>query len=154
MKMLPTVSLMLYFAVFPAVAANAPLGFEEPEKQQRYEELLEEIRCLVCQNQSLADSGAGLAQDLRREIHTMIDDGRSEAAITAFLVDRYGDFVLYRPPLKRTTWLLWFGPFILLLAALVIVVLFVRSRRPAEDRLSSEEHKRATRLLEDSDDTH
>lgn len=146
--------LMLCLAAFPAAAANAPLGFEDPEKQQRYEELLEEIRCLVCQNQSLADSGAGLAQDLRREIHTMIDEDRSNAEITGFLVERYGDFVLYRPPLKRSTWLLWFGPFILLLAGLSAVVLFVRSRQQIEDDLSPQEHERATRLLENDDDKH
>jgi len=151
MRMLRIFIFMLYFTVFPAAGANAPLGFEDPEKQQRYEEMLEEIRCLVCQNQSLADSGAGLAQDLRREVHSMIDEGKSDAEITGFLVERYGDFVLYRPPLKRSTWLLWFGPFILLLVGITAVVLFARSRRKIEDDLSPEDHQRATRLLEGTD---
>lgn len=152
MRLMRGVVALLYFAALPVAAANVPLGFDEPEKQQRYEALLEEIRCLVCQNQSLADSGAGLAQDLRREVHTMIDEGKSDAEITGFLVERYGDFVLYRPPLKRSTWLLWFGPFVLLLGGLAAVVLFVRSRGKIDDDLSPEEHQRATRLLEENDE--
>lgn len=143
--------LALCLATAAVIAKDMPLRFKDEAKQQRYDELLEELRCLVCQNESLADSRADLAQDLRREIYAMIAEGKSDEAITGFLVRRYGDFVLYRPPLKRTTWLLWFGPFILLLAALVIVVLFVRSRRPAEDRLSDQEHERAARLLKESD---
>lgn len=80
----------------------------------RLKKLDEELRCLVCQNQSLADSNAPLAQDLRREVRSLADAGKSDAQIKEFLVARYGDFVLYRPPVKGTTWLLWFGPFVLL----------------------------------------
>jgi cytochrome c-type biogenesis protein CcmH len=80
----------------------------------RLKKLDEELRCLVCQNQSLADSNAPLAQDLRREVRSLADAGKSDAEIKDFLVARYGDFVLYKPPVKSITWLLWFGPFVLL----------------------------------------
>ncbi len=86
----------------------------------RLKKLDEELRCLVCQNQSLADSNAPLAQDLRREVRSLADAGKSDAQIKEFLVARYGDFVLYKPPVKATTWLLWFGPFLLLAGGAVV----------------------------------
>ncbi len=86
----------------------------------RLKKLDEELRCLVCQNQSLADSNAPLAQDLRREVRSLADVGKSDAQIKEFLVARYGDFVLYKPPVKGTTWLLWFGPFLLLAGGAVV----------------------------------
>jgi cytochrome c-type biogenesis protein CcmH len=86
-----------------------------PEQRARYQHLAEELRCLVCQNQTLADSNAELAGDLRRQVETMIVAGRSDDEIKGFLVDRYGDFVLYRPPVQGNTWLLWVGPFALLI---------------------------------------
>ncbi len=87
---------------------------ETPEQRARYQHLAEELRCLVCQNQTLADSNAELAGDLRRQVETMIVAGRSDDEIKGFLVARYGDFVLYRPPVQSNTWLLWLGPFGLL----------------------------------------
>jgi cytochrome c-type biogenesis protein CcmH len=86
----------------------------EVAMESRLKKLDEELRCLVCQNQSLADSNAPLAQDLRREVRSLADAGKSDAEIKDFLVARYGDFVLYKPPVKSITWLLWFGPFVLL----------------------------------------
>jgi len=88
--------------------------FDDPAKQQRYENLIKELRCLVCQNQSLADSDADLAQDLRDEVYAIIQSGKDEREAITFLTDRYGDFVRYRPPLKASTALLWAGPFVLL----------------------------------------
>lgn len=98
-----------------AFGADTPLGFEDPGQQALFESLLEELRCLVCQNQSLADSHADLAQDLRNEVHRMVAGGENRQAILGFMVERYGDFVLYRPPVKSTTWVLWLAPLILLL---------------------------------------
>ncbi len=97
-----------------APAADIPVTFSDPVQAERYERLLEELRCLVCQNQSLADSNADLAQDLRNEVYRMVTAGQDEHTIRAFLVSRYGDFVLYKPPVNNTTGILWFGPLLLL----------------------------------------
>ena len=104
----------------------------DPALEGRLKKLDEELRCLVCQNQSLADSNAPLAQDLRREVRSLADAGKSDAEIKEFLVARYGDFVLYKPPVKATTWLLWFGPFLLLAggAAAWWTISRRRGRRP------------------------
>src|SRR3546814_9322036 len=98
-------------------------------QQERYEALTHELRCLVCQNETIADSSAELADDLRRQVYAQVAAGKSDAEIKRYLTDRYGDFVLYRPPFKPLTWLLWTGPFAVLLIALLIAVRFARSRR-------------------------
>ena len=113
-------SLLLFTIV--THAQDEPLVFKDAKKQVRFDSLMEEIRCLVCQNQSLADSGAGLADDLRKEAYRMISQGESNEAIKAFKVERYGDFVLYDPPLHPSTLLLWFGPFILMLIATIVII--------------------------------
>lgn len=136
--------------LWAATAAAEPLEFSNPQSEQRYLALIEEIRCLVCQNQSLADSNAELARDLRNEIRRMIETGRSNARIVEFLVERYGDFVLYRPPLKGATWLLWFGPFLLLPGALAIAFVLIRNqaRAGAADKpLSAAQRARLNQLL-------
>ncbi len=97
--------------------------------EARFQHLIKEIRCLVCQNQSLADSHAELAQDLRQEIYEMMKAGKSDREIIAFLVNRYGDFVLYRPPVKPTTYLLWYGPAILAVAGLGLLFILIWRRR-------------------------
>ena len=109
----------------------------------------EELRCLVCQNESLAASRADLAQDLRREIREQIGQGRSDQEILDFMVGRYGDFVRYRPPLKGTTLFLWFGPFLLLAAGVAALVLYLRRRgkRVVETGLSAEEQQKVDALL-------
>ena len=96
-------------------------------------DLSRELRCMVCQNQSLADSDAPLARDLRRELYELMQSGRSDGEIKTYLTERYGDFVLYRPPLDRRTWWLWFGPGVLAVIGLVAVVLIVRRRRRPAD---------------------
>ena len=109
-------------------AAKEPLIFMNPEQEARYNELTLELRCLVCQNQNLADSDAPLAQDLRREIYDMMQAGRSNEEIKMFLVDRYGDFVLYKPPVKSNTLALWLMPAVLLLIGGLVIVFIVRKR--------------------------
>lgn len=101
--------------------------------QLRYDALMEELRCLVCQNQSLADSGAGLAQDLRKKVVAMIENGNSDQEIKDYMVQRYGEFILYRPRLNYATVMLWFGPFVLLLIAIGVIVRIIQSSqlRPA-----------------------
>ncbi len=99
-------------------SADVVFEFENEMQEQRYSDLIDELRCLVCQNQSLADSHAELAQDLRNEVYEKIIGGESDDTIIKFLVDRYGDFVLYRPPLQQKTWILWFGPVLAMIFAL------------------------------------
>jgi cytochrome c-type biogenesis protein CcmH len=138
------IALLLAGAVF---AADAPPEFADDFQRERYQSLLEELRCLVCQNQSLADSNAPLAQDLREEVEKRIRRGESDDAIREFLVARYGDFVLYRPPFRAETWLLWLGPFVLLLAAITIVVRVTARRRATEPPpLTEEERQRLAEL--------
>jgi cytochrome c-type biogenesis protein CcmH len=109
----------------------------QPPDQERYKRLAQELRCLVCQNQTLADSDASLAHDLRRQLESMIVDGRSDDEIKRFLVDRYGDFVLYRPPIRSSTWILWFGPFLLLAIGAAVWFTIHRRRKPPGDRPAS-----------------
>ena len=110
-------ALLLWSLALAVPAADIPFEFDHPEQAARYQKLAQELRCLVCQNQSLADSHADLAQDLRNEVYRMITAGQSDREIVDFLVARYGEFVLYRPPVSPLTWLLWFGPALLLLIA-------------------------------------
>jgi cytochrome c-type biogenesis protein CcmH len=116
----------------PAREAAPPPGFRDADEERRFHALLSELRCVMCQNQSLADSNAQIAQDLRREVFDMMRAGRSDREIKEFLVERYGEFVLYQPPVARHTWLLWFGPVLVLLAGATVVARIVRARsRPA-----------------------
>jgi len=112
------------------MAAHAidPLPFKDLAEEHRYQALARELRCLVCQNQNLADSDAGLARDLRQEVFDLMRQGKSDEEIKTFLTARYGDFVLYRPPVQANTWVLWFGPLVVLVLGAVVVVRIVRSR--------------------------
>ncbi len=147
-----TLLFLVLFASTHAFAAIGPVHFDDPARADLYDHLLEEIRCLVCQNQSLSDSNAELAQDLRNEIIAMIRDGKSEQDIKAFLVERYGDFVLYRPPLQENTWLLWVGPFLLLLVGIVVAIVIVKRQAGNVSEpvtLSSEQQQRLEALNSD-----
>jgi cytochrome c-type biogenesis protein CcmH len=141
-------------AVAASSATEAALA-TDPVAEKRLLKLSEELRCLVCQNQNIADSNAELAQDLRREIRTMIRDGKSDREIIDFMVVRYGDFVLYRPPVKATTLLLWGGPPVLLALGLFALVRYQRRRAErvaaADKPLPAEDARRAEALLRESD---
>jgi len=133
----------------------APLA-DDPIVEQRLIRISEDVRCLVCQNESLAGSRADLANDLRREIRKLIREGKTDAEITEFLVSRYGDFVLYRPPLKPVTWFLWFGPFLLLLGGVFFLVRFLRQRQrehaaDVTPALTDDERRQAQALLDTPD---
>lgn len=122
---------------------------EDPQIEQRMKVLTEQLRCLVCQNETLADSRADLAEDLRKQIREQMKAGKSDKEIIAFLTDRYGDFVLYNPPVKKTTYLLWFGPFGLLIAGTFVLFRYLKNRREmiAETPLTEDEQKRAEEIL-------
>lgn len=123
---------------------------DDPAIEQRLNKLSHELRCLVCQNETLAESRADLAEDLRDEIRVQMKAGKSDKEIIAFLTDRYGQFILYRPQVTPTTYLLWFGPFILLVGGLLILFRYIKQRRDsiAEQPLSSEDRRRAEELLQ------
>ncbi len=149
-------SLALAFALASSAAAGAAAPAEDPALDARLKRLEVELRCLVCQNQTLADSNAPLAEDLRREVRELALSGKSDDEIRAFLVARYGDFVLYQPPVKSTTWLLWFGPFLLLAGGAGAWIAIVRRRsRGARDQAVDAEAppadaaERARALLDD-----
>ena len=146
------VTLLLVLLTSLACAKEAaPLAADEAV-EKRMVKISEEMRCLVCQNESLSGSRSELAQDLRREIRTLITQGKTDEQIMEFMVSRYGDFVRYRPPVKATTYLLWFGPFLLLVGAIIALVAYLRRRCgnlqvAAEATLSAEERQQAEALL-------
>jgi cytochrome c-type biogenesis protein CcmH len=121
---------------------------DDASVERRALTLEKELRCLVCQNETLADSNAALAADLRKQIRDQLAAGRSEQQVIDFLVARYGDFVLYRPPFKASTALLWAGPFLFLIGGFLFLGRLLRRRRVAEPALSVEERERAAKLLE------
>ncbi len=136
------------------LAGEAEPLIADPVIEARMAALSEELRCLVCQGQSIAGSDSDFAKDVRREMRTMMENGRSDAEVVEFLVQRYGDFILFRPPVKGATLLLWLGPFILLAIAVAVLVISLRrrGRRAAAVTLSSEELHRAESLLEEKGD--
>lgn len=141
----------LLLAQSSVAAVFHPRDFATEQDALRYKALTEELRCLVCQNQSLADSNAELATDLRERVYTMItQEGASNEEIVDFMVARYGNFVLYRPPLTPSTLLLWFGPFALALVGITLLLIKIRSRRglPRRVSLSDAEQKRVAELLQ------
>ena len=144
--------LALQCALSSYAGEATPLA-EDPVVEQRMISISEELRCLVCQNESLAGSRADLAQDLRRELRELIKANKTDAEIMDYMVSRYGDFVRYRPAVKPITWLLWFGPFLLLIGAIVMLVRMVRSnQRGAESPvLDAAQRKKAQSLLKDSE---
>lgn len=140
------------FAQFAAAGEAAPLA-ADPVAEKRLQAMSEELRCLVCQNQSIAESHAELAADLRNEIRGMIQQGKSDKEIIDFMVARYGDFVLYRPPFKPVTVLLWVGPLLLMLVGIVALLRNLKKRnlRVTDDApLSDEEARRAEALLNET----
>ena len=143
----PLLLAMLLCVGAAAQVGDAPAEFSDAALAARYDVLLGELRCLVCQNQTLKDSHAELAQDLRDEVKRLLEKGDSDVAIRDYLVARYGDFVLYSPPLKDTTWLLWVGPFVLLALALAVVLMMSRRRASAAAPLDDAERSRLVQAL-------
>lgn len=141
-------AILLSLAPAPAIAGEAQPN-EDPQIEVRMRALTEQLRCLVCQNETLADSRADLAEDLRREIRKEIKAGKTDPEIIAFLTQRYGDFILYNPPVKRTTYLLWFGPFVILLGGITVLYRYLRRRKLLiQDKpLTAGERKQAEDLL-------
>ncbi|MBE9525732.1 MAG: cytochrome c-type biogenesis protein CcmH [Proteobacteria bacterium] len=137
----------------PRGEPKEPIVFDNPQVEKDYLELSEELRCLVCQNQNLIDSNAELADDLRREVAKMLKQGNNKEQVTEFMVDRYGDFVLYNPPLKSTTWLLWGGPFVLMFFALLLMIKKISSFKKDENEdsaeLSAQEKEKLQSILKD-----
>jgi len=121
----------------PRGQPKEPIVFENPQVESDYLELSEELRCLVCQNQNLIDSNAELADDLRREVAKMLKQGKNKEQVTEFMVDRYGDFVLYNPPFKAQTWLLWGGPFVLMFFGIFILLKKIRAGKEENNTDSS-----------------
>jgi len=149
-RSLAALAIALQLVAAAAFAADtAPSAESNPELDAQVQRVAQELRCLVCQNQTIADSNAELAQDLRREVRRMLVQGSSEQEVREFMVQRYGDFVLYRPPVKATTVALWAGPFVLLLLGLWIArrVLASRRRSTAAGTLSREEQERLRALV-------
>ena len=151
MKRLVVQLLLLCSLALTVSAQEARPLAEDPELEKRLTTLAKELRCLVCQNETLADSQADLAQDLRAQIREQMKAGKSDKEIVAYLTQRYGQFVLYRPAVTPTTYLLWFGPFIFLLGGLVLLFRYVKQRRELipESSLSVEQLRRVDEILKD-----
>ncbi|MCB1737679.1 MAG: cytochrome c-type biogenesis protein CcmH [Gammaproteobacteria bacterium] len=152
----PLAILLAALIATPVLAGIEAHNFTSPAREAIYKQLVEELRCMVCQNQNLADSNAELAGDMRQEVFEMVEDGKSADQIKDFMLARYGDFALYRPPVKKITWALWFGPFILVGIGLIVVIMLVRQRKRDPEQvsnLSADERKRAEALLNKATDT-
>jgi len=152
MKILSALLCLFLFSFSLALQAKVESReFANEQMEEDYNTLVAELRCLVCQNQNLADSNAELAQDMRAKVYSMLNQGKSKTEIADFMVARYGDFVLYRPPVKSSTFMLWFGPFIFLLIGAVIAISYVRRQQNSAQSVvvDSQTLKRAHSLLDD-----
>ena len=149
-------ALVVTVAVTPALAVQPDEMLDDPQKEQRAQELGEEIRCVVCQNQAIEESNAPLAADMRQLLRERIKAGDSNAEIKAYLTDRYGDFVLLKPPMKPATYALWYGPFVVVALGAVGIVVYFRRRRAAAatttERLSQAEERRLRDVLKERDE--
>ncbi|WP_428605378.1 cytochrome c-type biogenesis protein [Sedimenticola sp.] len=143
--------MLLIMPLFSQAAIEAN-QFDDPVKEARYKKLVAELRCLVCQNQNLADSNAELAQDMRRKTYEMVQSGASSDDVVQYMVKRYGDFVLYRPPFRFGTLILWLGPFVILAGGVVMLLLFIRRRgKQTDNKISDNDLQRARALLGEED---
>ena len=148
-RLLALLLLCLFSSLVSAQVTVPDQPSDDPAVEERLAKLSHELRCLQCQNQTLAESPSSIAADLRREIREQIKAGKSDKEIVAFLTQRYGDFILYRPRVTPLTYLLWFGPFVLLVGGLIFLFRYVRQRRDAiaEQPLTAEERRRAEEML-------
>jgi len=154
LKWLCVASWLLLSGLAPLEAKEAVLSAEDPVLEKRLIHISEELRCMVCQNESLASSRAELANDLREEVRKLIREDKSDSQIKEYLVTRYGDFVLYKPEVKPLTWVLWFGPFLLLVLAIVGMAYYLRQRQSAQNSrstLSDEDRRKVQEILKSGD---
>ncbi|MBE9567988.1 MAG: cytochrome c-type biogenesis protein CcmH [Proteobacteria bacterium] len=144
---------LLLLTGYSAAAPIETFKFDSPEKEKIFHKLSEELRCLVCQNQNVAESNADLAKDLRQQIYDMLSEGKTEDEIVEYMVQRYGDYVLYRPPMKPMTWLLWFGPVIGFFFGLFFVMRFMKAQSGSKQpqALSEKEIERIKNLHAEQD---
>lgn len=152
MNILKPVYILLIGLMFftEAQAKVETYEFTTPQIEEDYQILVAELRCLVCQNQNLADSNAELAVDLRAKVYKMLNEGQSRGEIVDFMVARYGDFVIYRPPVKSSTFLLWFGPLIFFVIAAFVVATYIRRQKSNTDvAIDSQQQQKAHSLLDD-----
>ena len=153
-KSLAVMTFVMAAALSVVQAKEAASLAEDPLVEKRLIHISEELRCLVCQNESLASSRAELANDLREEVRKLIRDNKSDTQIKEYLVTRYGDFVLYRPEVTPLTWVLWFGPFLLLVLGVVGMALYLRQRqteKPVKEQLSEEDRRKVQEILKSGD---
>jgi cytochrome c-type biogenesis protein CcmH len=147
---------VLLFSLLLSISAQAAIDaykFDDPKKEKIYHELTDELRCLVCQNQNIAGSNAELAVDMRRKTYEMVGAGQSKQQVADYMADRYGDFVLYKPPFKASTAVLWIGPFIILAVSIWLMLRVIRNRREEHETasVSGEQLAEAARLLNKED---
>ena len=147
---------VLLFSLLLSISAQAAIDaykFDDPQKEKIYHELTDELRCLVCQNQNIAGSNAELAVDMRRKTYEMVSAGQSKQQVADYMADRYGDFVLYKPPFKASTAVLWIGPFIILAVSIWLMLRVIRNRREEHETasVSGEQLAEAARLLNKED---
>ena len=154
LKWVCVASWLLLSCLAPLQAKEAVLSAEDPVLEKRLIHISEELRCMVCQNESLASSRAELANDLREEVRKLIREDKSDSQIKEYLVTRYGDFVLYKPEVKPLTWVLWFGPFLLLVLAIMGMAFYLRQRQAAQTGksvLSDEDRRKVQEILKSGD---
>ncbi len=150
MKKIMIILTLLFLLDLTTYAAVEVKQFKTPQQEQRYKKLINEFRCVVCQNQNIADSNAALAKDLRKQVYKMINAGQNDEAIFDFMVTRYGDFVLYRPAFNSMTFLLWAGPFIIFAIGLFVLIRFIRQRKQVVvTTLSSNDKEKLKQLFAD-----
>jgi cytochrome c-type biogenesis protein CcmH len=145
LKHLVLILLLLPLSLFARIESHE---FDSPAQEALYLQLTKELRCLVCQNQNLADSNAELAKDLREKAYKMVKSGKTHDEITEYMIARYGDFVLYRPPVKNSTYFLWLGPFAFLLIALLALFFFIRRKSSTDDAPTAEQLDSARTFLD------
>jgi len=150
MKLIGLIMLLMSSSVFATIDAYE---FDNYGDEQRFHVIVTELRCPKCQNQNIADSNAGLAKDIKDRVYKLVNEGKSNGEITDYMVERYGDFITYRPPLKPSTWFLWYGPFALTLLAVVILLLRKLRARPSQPvQVDASQHKKVEELLNQLDD--
>jgi cytochrome c-type biogenesis protein CcmH len=148
MKTLSRIALLLLLVPLSLFASLESHEFDNPAQEAQYIQQNKEHRSLVCQNQNLADSNAELAKDLREKAYEMVKQGKTHDQITDYMIARYGDFVMYRPPMKTSTYLLWLGPFVFLLIALLVLIFFIRKKSSNDDAPTADEIKAARQHLD------